>query len=469
MGVIQNYLSKRGFSPLGDSWYAYIQQFKEWYCGYVEKFHKYTVYNGINSVTVNRYRLNMAKTVCEDHANLMLNDKVTISCSDSKWLAEKLQASDFWVRGNNLVELAFALGTGAFVEYRGQDGTAVIDYIRGDMIFPLAWENGSITECAFGSVKRSGKHDVYYIQIHSRENGKYTIDNILIDKDTGKELTLPEDMESHVDTGSEIPFFQIIRPNIINNLDLDCPMGISIFANAIDQIKGCDLVYDSYMNEFTLGRKRLIVPLSMARIMMEQRSDEPSGGRDGAAPVTTFSPIFDPNDTVFYAYQAAEGSEQKLTDINMEIRSDEHTAGINEALDLLSLKCGLGTGRYRFENGVVKTATEVISEDSDLFRNLKKNEKILESAIIGLVKAMAAIEGKQIDEITVGFDDSIIEDDRANIDKNVVLVGAGLKSKLKAIMDTQHIDEDSAVAELARIDQENGVTDVDFSSFGGDG
>ena len=36
-------------------------------------------------------------------------------------------------------------------------------------------------------------------------------------------------------------------------------MGIAIFANAIDTLKKLDMEFDSYCNEFDLGRKRILV------------------------------------------------------------------------------------------------------------------------------------------------------------------------------------------------------------------
>ena len=44
----------------------------------------------------------------------------------------------------------------------------------------------------------------------------------------------------------------------------------------------------------------------------------------------------------------------------MELRIEEHSRAINDDLNWLSLKCGFGTDCYKFEDGGVKTATEVI-------------------------------------------------------------------------------------------------------------
>ena len=35
-------------------------------------------------------------------------------------------------------------------------------------------------------------------------------------------------------------------------------MGLSVYANAVDEMKDVDTKYDSYENEFVLGRKRIL-------------------------------------------------------------------------------------------------------------------------------------------------------------------------------------------------------------------
>lgn len=454
MDAVRAYLVNRGYTLPSSEWYAHIAYFAEWYKNDVAKFHRYRVYNGQQYRSVDRYKLGMAKTVCEDFANLLLNERITISVGDSaqKWLDNTLRRNSFLVRGNQLLEVAFALGTGAFVEYRDVDGFAVIDYIRADMIYPLSWDNGVITECAFGSLKQSGNDKSWYVQTHTRsERGEYVIENHMIN-DSGNELALPDGIEPVVKTGSTLPCFQIIKPNIVNNIDLDCPMGISVFGNAIDELKGCDLVYDSFMQEFNLGRKRIFIPLSMAQIKMQQ---------DG-----TTALAFDNNDLLYYVYQTQSEDFDKPLVIETAIRADEHERGLNRALDLLSGKCGLGSGRYRYEQGAVKTATEVISAKSDLYQSLRKHELLLGDALCGMVEALAYIEGISIEPPVIGFDDSIIEDTQSIMTDTIALVGAGLMSKLRGVMTVQHLGEDEAEKELSRIDLENGVRDIDFDAFG---
>ncbi len=445
--MIRDYLARMGFATPGGDWYAKIAEYLAWYRGSVDSFHRYNVFNGTAYVGVRRSTLGMAKTVAEDHASLLLNERVKINpdAAFADRLQDILRDNNFRVRANQLVELAYALGTGAFVEYRDAAGAPAIDYIRADMIFPLAWDNGEITDCAFGSLKTQAAQRCYYVQIHSKTPSGYVLRNIYLDADTGLETALPDGLQPEIVTGSQTPFFQIVKPNLVNNYDLDCPMGMSIYGNAIDTLKAVDLVWDSYCNEFILGRKRVMVPMSMARIQMAQ---------DG-----TTAPLFDPRDTIFYVYQQSEDGKNDLREVNMAIRAQEHETGLQRALNQLSKQCGLGNDRYQFDGGGVKTATEVISEKSELYQNLKKNELILNSALIGMTRALAFLDGYDPHmDVTVAFDDSIIEDRQAKLDDHIKLTGAGLESKMRAIMELYKVSEADAQMELERIAKESSVS-----------
>lgn len=408
------YLEKLGYKNICTSHVKQIALWKSWYKGKIEKFHTYEIYNGKKHVKCERASLCMAKKVCEDWANLLLNEKVTISTSDdasTKYINETLFRNNFRVRANQLIELAFALGTGAFVEYKSGDIVS-IDYISADMIFPLSYDNCGITECAFASEKVINDKKYAYIQLHTLENEYYVVKNRLFDMQTGEQVPLPENVTENYNTHRSAPLFQIITPNIINSYDLSSPMGISIFANAIDILKGIDLVYDSYCNEYRLGKKRIIVPQTMA----QANSDE-----------TGVKPIFDERDTVFYGLDSGDNEDLSVTFIDPSIRSAEHKEGLQEQLNLFSANCGLGNDRYSFENQGVKTATEVISEKSELFQNRQKHEIILNHALISMARAVLFLSGKADDiEIKIDFDDSIIHDTDTEFNQNMQLVSAGI-------------------------------------------
>ena len=180
----------------------------------------------------------------------------------------------------------------------------------------------------------------------------------------------------------------------------------------------------------------------------------------------TAQPIFDPNDSVYFMMPADRENDMKLTEVDMTIRASEHEEGLNKSLDLMSLKCGMGTGRYKFESSGVKTATEVISDKSDLYQNLQKNKTPIKAALIAMVKALAFLaSGNDQLEVNVDFDDSIIEDTNTTVDRNIKLVQGGLRSKLTAIMEINKCSEAEAKKELERIGQDGQITgqDIDWT------
>lgn len=451
-GIIQ-YLKSQGYSTIDQAFYRDITSWMKWYRGKTA-FHSYRVYNGTRHVSKTRKSMGMAKRVAEDWANLLLNEKVEIVIENGEEGQETadrrqetvdavLAENNFHVKANQLVEVAFALGTGAMVEYLDEEDHVKIDYIRAGMIYPLRSDNGEITECAFASERKEGKDAYVYLSIHEKnDRGNYIIKNAYFRKNGGGQLTqvpLPENIAEEVDTKSSVPLFQIIKPNIVNNIDLDNPMGISVYANAIDQMEGLDLVYDSYCNEFQLGKKRIVIPVKMARIEMAE---------DGSA-----RPVFDPDDTDFYAISGAE-ENMGLKEINMEIRSQDHETGLKTALNLLAKKCGLGDKYYEFEAGGAKTATEVISEESDLFRNLKKHELILRAALTNMVIAIGTLSGLQIKktEVTVNFDDSIIEDVGKEKERFLQEIRDGVRQKWEYRSRFFGEDEETAKANVQQDD-----------------
>ena len=87
---------------------------------------------------------------------------------------------------------------------------------------------------------------------------------------------------------------------------------------------------------------------------------------------------------------------------------------------------------------------------------------IRDRLIEGIVRSIIAV-GIEMGDLSQSEDygilitmpDGVVIDDNTKIENNIKLVGAGLKSKLAAIMDVQNCDEEAAQKELDRIAKEN--------------
>lgn len=440
MDKIVQYLQQQGLTVADTSVKDDIGVWQAWYKGKVSSFHDYSVYNGIKRIGRTRASLGMAARVCEDWADLLLNEKVKISTPNEVFntkFSEVLESNGFYAAANRLVELTFAYGTGAFVTYLGASGDIVIDYIRADMIYPITISGGRVTECAFASSVAVDGKDAYYLQLHLLTDSGYIIRNIYIDAKTGAEIAPPDEVVPEVVTGLKTPLFTIIKPNKTNRRKVDSPYGASCFAGAIDQLKAVDLVYDSMLNEFNLGKKRIFVPLSMARMQ---------GSAD-----TGLTPVFDNKDVVFHAVPENADGDNKITESDMKLRVAEHTQGLGEALKLLSLACGLGADRYSFDSSRgLQTATAVISEKSELYQSKSKHELVLRAALKDLVIAIGALLGIDVKahEVNIDFDDSIIVDKESERAKMLQEVTAGIISKEEYLSREYGVSHDEAASML---------------------
>lgn len=430
-------LREYGYETLPEDFYKYIKLWRSWYDSNVKNFHNYRVYNGQKYVKCKRSTLGMGKKVCEDWANLLMNERVHITLEGEKeqeFFDYVLSKNNFEEKANEMQEMKTALGTSAYVlrvsgmsitesgDVIGADSLKM-DYVTAENIYPLSWENGIINDCAFATQKTNSGRNYLYLRIDKRnEQGNYDIHNLLFEITTGgigKEIsldTIPElaSVPPIIHTNSNIPQFVIDKPNIANNVDNNYPMGISVFANAIDELKGADIAYDSYVNEFNLGKKRIMVKPEAMRNPMTDES------------------YFDTNDVMFYVLPE-DGADSSVKEIDMNLRTAEHNTGIQDMLNLLSMKCGFGEKYYKFDGGSVATATQVVSDNSVLFRTIKKHEIILERVLIQLARLILHMGNIYMNanlnedvEITIDFDDSIIEDKNAEFERDSRLVSMGV-------------------------------------------
>lgn len=458
---IASVLSKKGINLTVGTIYDLMAIWKEWYRGNVNDFHYYTERIGGVETSCERLTMNMPKKVCEDLAKLLWTEKTRIELSNKTstnrlWEILDSKENSFTVNLPIFIEKFLAIGNGVTVEYKDENNKTIIDYIDGDVIIPYKYTNsyinGMITISRF--TEEIGKKTIYYTHITYHEftgdlyiklNELYkSNDETTLGKETDFKAMFPN-IKSEEIIRTKNPHFQIWRPNLANNLDTSSPMGISIYANSIDRFKSIDIKYDSFYNEFILGKKRIIVDQSAMKAKTE--IDE-----DGN---TRFIQYFDKNDKIYQGINIdSDKMKEPVKEIDMSLRYQEHIDSINADLNWLSENIGLGSNFYRFDGVSTKTATEVMSENSQAFRTKTHYQTIINDCVYDLVQAVCELEGIKTNKITIIPDDSIIEDKNAEMTRAQMEVSAGLRSKKSYLMDIKGMSEQEAEEELQRIEEE---------------
>lgn len=467
---IQNALSKKGINTITGNIYDLMFVWDSWYRGNVNDFHFYKIKlsNG-KSKKCERKTMNMAKKVCEDLTKLLWSEKTQINLSNKRstkalWEVLDSQKNNFTVNFPILIEKMLALGTAVTVEYKDENNETIIDYIDGDLVLPYKYTNsyinGILTISTYIEEEKNKK--VYYTHLtyHEFSNNQYIKFNELYKSskanELGKEVEFSEyypEIQNPYIINTKNPHFQVFKTNIANNFDRESPLSISVYANSIDRLKAIDEKYDSFDREFDLGKKRILVDSGVTKKQIQ--ADE-----DGNIQSVNY---FDGDDQVYVAIPGME--DQPVKEIDFKLRVDEHIKAINAELNWLSSNVGLGQNFYKFDGQGVKTATEVISENSDTFRTREHFLIPILEGVYDLVSVICELENIKTNSINIIPDDSIIEDKNTTKQRDMQEVNSGLRSKKSYLMKNNNMSEQEAEKELEYIKQEKENSDSNISKM----
>ena len=478
------------------------------YKGYYKAWHEVPIATIKNpkGKTRTMSTMNAGKMACSQMARYVWNERCSISVSMEgredaeedpldEYLQEVLCKNRFWQSFGDLLEKSFALGGGALKEWveipkdeNGNDigeGKVKIGYTMASQFVPTAWDNSRVKAGIF--ISREARDGYYYtvVEWHHLDGSVYRVTNDLYRMPI-KDAPEPQNILGWWYPLNEIypllspdttiydvenAFFQYIKPFGANYADDNSPLGMSIFAPAMGTLHGLDIMFDSLQREFVLGKKRIIAP---ARAM------KMAAGVNGGSPQR----YFDADDEVWEALATDNPEDLKVYDNSVDLRVEPHIAGINGDLSILCAQIGFDPGTLSFDaTKGLKTATEVISENSKTFGTVKAHENNIKDSLEQMVRAILELSahygltynGQSIESLIAGgynvsikFDDSSIEDKNAEINQGTMLVGAGLMSKKKFMMDTLGYTEEDADKELAQIAEEKQANAVEVTRlFGG--
>ena len=479
--VVIKYLKKLGYNPQ-TNYYGNINYWGEWYQNDVKKFHEYHDQDGTKREI---YRLGMAKRGCEDWSSILYTEKDQMMCDNTvnqEYLDGILGELNFEGVIPQNIENAFwsgTLGTIVRVEnaikvgnvLKADDKTKLrLINITADKIIPLRVVNGKIIDVAFVSKTTIESESVYYIEIHELKENGYHVRNIYINE-KGEPKQNPSVIDNY-DTGSNYPLFSLLSPNVVNNLQDNNGLGMSIYANAIDQLKGCDIAYNNLIMDVYLGGKKVFYNKSLIKYNVKTITDENGNTERIEIPVY-------PDDLTRQQFKILDGDMSSANDdtliheYNPDLRVEENEKGTNFALNLYSFKIGLGKGYYKFENGTVVTATQYLGENKDLVGNAKKHRRALNDYTTGIARAILLLGrilfNKGTDEndnIQLTNKDGFLVSDEELQDQYRQDFQAGLMSKLTYLMKARHMTKEQAEAELELVKKDNPSMD-DLLGVGG--
>ena len=343
--------------------------------------------------------INFAKSVCSETARLAtLAIGIQIDGSArATWLQEQIDKVYFQIR--HWVEYGCAYGT-VFIKPNGES----LDIFTPADVMIVDYDNQEIKGIIFKDSYTVGRK--YYTRLEYHRFVETTVDGVTtypyyvsnrayvskspqsigdkIDLKQTKWADLMADTPPILKVNGEKldgPLYGVLRTPQANNVDISTPLGLPIFAEAIEELKDLDIAYSRNAKEIfdskrtVLADDRLLMPSgspvsAMTPQAMEHRCKEMS--------------LPDYVKNVF-----GQDEKEFYKEINPILNTDTRISGINALLSQLGYKIGFSNGYFVFnEKSGIQTATGVEAEQQRTIQFVKDVRDKLESCLDQVIYAL---------------------------------------------------------------------------------
>ncbi len=351
------------------------------------------------------------------------------------------------------VEYACSTGGISFKPYMDGKGIA-IDVTKAGYFYPVSFDSAeNITGVIFPEFKRVGKKLFTRLEYQQFEDETYTIinkafvsrqaqvknDNVI---NLGQEIRLEEvpeweNIEPYAEfRNADRTLFSYFKIPVANNIDPESPLGVSIFARAVDQIWDADEQYGATMWEY---KSKETAIQATSEFFKRNRQGEvllPKGKERQY--VDMGSNISDVDGRPFFNVYSPE------------IRDESFFNGYNKIVQKVEFNSGLAYGTLSDPQVVEKTAEEIKMSKQRSYSTVKAIQNNLEEAIKVLVNAVDAwmtIENLAPPgsvNISMSWDDSLVTDKQAERDQDLKDLAAGVMQAYEYRMKWYGEDEATA-------------------------
>lgn len=423
--------------------------------------------------------INVTKMAARRLASVIFNEQCSIAVSGNDnvhaLIDQVLADNDFFTTYEERLETWLAFGSDAIRPYV-QDDKIKLSWINADQFYPLQVNTTEVNEAAIADRTMITKHDktLYYTLLEFHQwvsvKGKqiYKITNELYESEDAdivgvnvplKTLDKYQNIQPVVLLeGLQSPLFAYFRTPGANNKSLESPLGLGIVDNALNTVDAINQTHDQFVHEVEMGKQRIAVPAEMLR-----PGGEFKGQKDLIHP-----PVFDKNVDV-YEQMYGDPSNLKITNLTTPIRNVQYQATMSFFLREFENETGLSQGTFTTDESGVKTATEVVSNNSMTYQTRSSYLTQVQKQLEVLVKAIlyTAQNGQLFTDgvprwngdinkiaIDIDFNDGVFVDQEAQNTKDLQSMTAGALPKIQYLVRNYQIDEKTAQQWLQQVQNE---------------
>nr|WP_276008839.1 phage portal protein [Aequitasia blattaphilus] len=384
------------------------------------------------------HSLNVAKIAARKMSKLIFNEGCEIKADEdnaNEFLENVFRTNKFRKNFGDELEAGYAISGLVLRPY--VDGNQIkIAYCHADSFFPLESNTNDISEAAISTVTQmvEDKKTIYYtlLEFHEWVEDAYVISNELYrSEDKGKvgirvpltALDKYADLEASVILkGFSRPLFVYIRLAGKNNANLNSPLGAGIIDNGKKQLLDINDKYDQFMWEIDKAASKILASDHFFTVRYDTKGN----------PIQRFDSKTD-------IYQRLKTDEPFIDAFAPSLRATEYIESINFLLRIFEMQTGFSVGTFSFDGETIKTATEVISDNTETFSTRSDNVLIIEDALKELVITIFELArayglyAKDPGDVSIDFDDGVFVSKEAQLDYNLKAVQGDMMPIVEAI------------------------------------
>lgn len=325
--------------------------------------------------------INFAKKLCNETARLTtLALSVTVEGSArAEWLQKQM---DKYIARMKFDQCEYACAFGYIVIKPNAQG---LDYVLPGNFTPTGCDDdGHINAGIFVDSIKQGEKYYTRLEYHRFEipvpmvEQTYKVSNKVYVSDDpgaiGKEIDIEQSpwsgilAEVHI-SGLEHPLFAVFGMPIANNIDVGSNIPVSIFSNAMPELKRLDLAAQRMSDEIDASKKVVLMGDSLTMQTGTKLNTFIAKLRDRQGnPLPKFLRAI-PGNT----------SGDDYHEINPALNTEQRMVGVNHYLDAAGTKCGYSSGQFVMNgrSGQI-TATQVEADDRETIQTIKNTRDSLQ-------------------------------------------------------------------------------------------
>lgn len=179
----------------------------------------------------------------------------------------------------------------------------------------------------------------------------------------------------------EQPLFSIFKMPIANNIDLESPLGVSMFSNAIRELEGVDIAW-TRLDDETYDSQHITF---MGDSLIEEPGKPVKKRYSSGGIVDKIGRALPRRVRILPGSTTGEEYHEETPTLQMS----ERIVGINHRLDMVGTKCGYSPGYFVLNGrGEYVNVKQVEASDRETIESIKQLRDSLQTATDGLIYAL---------------------------------------------------------------------------------